>query len=127
MLLPPHLSLTCVKRNASDLAQNYPLATRVVNESFYVDDRLAGADTVERAIETHQQLQELFSKGEFLLRKWNSSSPAVLESIPAELCDSQTSLTISEADETYNKMLGIEWHSVMDHFRLDVSNHQSTC
>ena len=24
------------------------------------------------------------------------------------------------------KTLGIEWHSVMDHFRLDVSNHQPT-
>jgi hypothetical protein len=65
----------------------YPLAAKVMNESFYVDDCLTGADTVEQAIETHQQLQELFSKAEFLLRKWNSSSPAVLESIPAELRD----------------------------------------
>ena len=90
MLLPPHLSLTCVKRNASDFPQSYPLATKVVNESFYVNDCLTGADTVERAIETHQQLQELFSKAEFLLCKWNSSSPTVLESIPAELRNSQT-------------------------------------
>ena len=116
----------CVKRNASDFAQNYPLASKIVNESFYVDDCLTGADTVERAIETHQQLQELFSKAEFLLCKWNSSSPAVLESIPAELRDSQASLTITEADDTYTKTLGIEWHSVMDHIPLNVSNHQST-
>jgi hypothetical protein len=113
----------CVQRNATDITQSYPLAAKVVNESFYVNDCLTGADTVEQAIETHQQLQELFSKAEFLLRKWNSSSPAVLESIPAELHDSQTSLTISETDETYTKTLEIEWHSVMDHFRLDVSNH----
>ena len=46
---------------------------------------VSGADTVEKAIEMHRQLQELFSKAEFLLRKWNSSSPAVLESILAKL------------------------------------------
>ena len=61
-----------------------------------MDDCLTGADTVERAIETQQQLQELISKAKFLLRKWNLSSPAVLESIPAELHDSQASLTISD-------------------------------
>ena len=113
----------CVKHNTADFAQKYPLAAKLVDESFHVDDCLTGADTVEQAIETHQQLQELFSKAEFLLRKWNSSSPAVLESILPELRDSQTSLSISEADDTYMKMLGIEWRLVMDHFRLDVSNH----
>ena len=114
----------CVMRNASDFAQTYPLTTRVVNDSFYVDDCPTGADTVEQTIETHQQLQEFFSKAEILLRKWNSSSPTVLEFIPAELCDSPTSLTIADTDDTYTKTLGIQWHLVMDNFRLDVSNHQ---
>lgn len=103
----------CVKRNATELAEKYPHAAKVVNNSFYVDDCLAGADSVEQGIETHKQLQKLFSKAEFLLRKWNSSSPAVLESIPVDLCDSQTSLTISDADDAYTKTLGIEWHSVI--------------
>ena len=97
-----------MKRNATDFAEKYPLAMKVVNDSFYVDDCLTGADSVEQAIETHRQLQELFSKAEFLLRKWNSSSRAVLESIPVELRDSQTSLTITETDDAYTKTLGIE-------------------
>ena len=37
----------CVKCNASNFAQNYPLAVKVVNESLYVDDCLTGDDTVE--------------------------------------------------------------------------------
>ena len=77
-------------------------------------------------IEIHHQLQELFSEAEILLRKWNSSSPVVLEAIPAELRDSHTSLTISSTDDVYTKTLGIEWHSVMDHFHLDVNNHIPT-
>ena len=113
----------CVKRNASDFAHKYPIAAKIVNDSFYVDDCLTGPDSVEGAVETHKQLQGLFSEAEFLLRKWNSSNPTVLKHIPEELRDSQTSLTISDAEDLYTKTLGIEWHSVMDHFRLDVSNH----
>ena len=113
----------CVKRNASDFAHKYPIASKIVNDSFYVDDCLTGADSVEEAVETHKQLQGLFSEAEFLLRKWNSSNPTVLQFIPKELHNSQTSLTISDAEDLYTKTLGIEWHSMMDHFRLDVSNH----
>lgn len=45
--------------------------------------------------------------------------------MPAELRDNQTSLTISDHDEVYTKTLGIEWHSVLDHFRLSLANHLS--
>ena len=116
----------CIKRNAADFAHKYPLAAKIVNDSFYVDDCLTGADSVEEGIEIHRQLQGLLSEAKFLLRKWNSSSPAVLEAIPGELRDTQTSLTISDTDDLYTKTLGIEWYSVMDHFRLDVSNHLPT-
>ena len=113
----------CVKRNATDFPHKYPLAAKIVDSSFYVDDCLAGADSVEEGIEVHRQLQELFAEAKFLLRKWNSSNPAVLDAIPANLRDSQTSLTLSDTEDVYTKTLGIEWHSVMDPFRLDVSNH----
>ena len=63
------------KQNAADFAHEYPLATKTVNEAFYVDDCLTGADSVEEGIELCRQLQALFAKADFLLRKWNSSSP----------------------------------------------------
>ncbi len=44
----------------------YPLAARIVNESFYVDD--AGY-SINEAIEVYKQLQSLFDEGVFLLRK----------------------------------------------------------
>ena len=80
----------------------------MVKDCFYVDDCLTGADSVEEGIELHQQLQESFLEAVFLLRKWNSSSPAVLKAIAEELRDSQTSLNISNSDDTYTKTLGIE-------------------
>lgn len=57
-----------LKQNATDLADKYPLAAAAVHSSFYVDDRLVGADTVEDARDLQRQLRELFSNGGFLLR-----------------------------------------------------------
>ena len=63
-----------VKQNALDFAVDYPQVAKVVGR-FYVDDGLTGADSIQDAIELRNQLQELFMKGGFLLRKWNSSEP----------------------------------------------------
>ena len=111
-----------VKRNAIDFAHKYPLAAKVVEVSFYVDDCLTGADSVEQGIQLQTQLQDLFSEADFLLRKWNSSNPAVHKAVPLDLCDTQTSLTITDQDEVYTKTLGIAWHSALDHFRLSVED-----
>ncbi len=110
-----------VKQNADDFALTFPAAAKAVNESFYVDDGLVGADSVEEAILLRHQLQELFERGGFTLRKWNSSNPAVLTSIPAELKDAQALCTLSDTGD-YTKTLGVGWNVVMDHFRVAVSD-----
>ena len=66
-----------VKQNAIDHSLESPAAATAVDKSFYVDDRLAGADSPEEAIDLRQQLQELFTRGGFNLRKWSCSSPVV--------------------------------------------------
>ena len=38
-----------IKQNASDWAHEYPLAARAVEQSFYVDDGLTGANSVDEA------------------------------------------------------------------------------
>lgn len=67
-----------VKQNSLDYALRYPLAAKIVDESFYVDGALTGADTVDEAIETQMQLQDLFAQAGFLLRKWNSNLPSYI-------------------------------------------------
>lgn len=71
-----------IKQNSIDFASEYPLAADVVSRSFYVDDCLSGADTPEKTIELHHQLMNCFERGNFLLRKWNSSDVTVLQQIP---------------------------------------------
>jgi hypothetical protein len=88
-----------VKRNAMDHTAEFPRAAEAVETAFYVDDCLSGSDQVEEAIDLHQQLQNLFAKGGFLLRKWNSSDPNVLRHIKPELRDMQSTHYIPSPDE----------------------------
>ena len=109
-----------VKQNTLDHEHKFPLA-RVVDDSFYVDDCLTGADNVQGALSLHHQLLDLFRCGEFLLCKWNSSETSVLKSINPELRNSVEVFTITGSEE-YAKTLGLEWNTTADHFRLTISN-----
>ena len=67
------------------------------------------------------QLQDLFSKGGFLLRKWNSSEPVVFQHISPELLDTQSKHVIPDPEE-YTKTLGVEWNASLDQFHLTVAD-----
>ena len=62
----------CVKQNALDHTLAYPLAAQAVKNSFYINDGFTRADSVDKVIELHRQLQALFGNAQFLPRKWNS-------------------------------------------------------
>ena len=109
-----------LKQNALDFAVDYPQAAKVVEDSFDVDDGLTGADSIQDAIELRKKVQEPFTKGGFLLRKWNSSEPAVPDHIPADLKEFNPTQQLPDPDQ-YTKTLGIEWNARQDHFRLTVA------
>ena len=70
----------------------------------------------EMATQLQQQLQKLFDKGGFLLRKWNSSETIVLKDIAPELLAQQPLHTFTEREDEYTKTLGIEWNAHLDQF-----------
>ena len=76
----------------------YPLAAKCVDASFYVNDGLTAADSVQEAIELQCQLQDLFTKGGFLLQKWNSSDPRAIQHLSAELKDTKHTQEIPHQD-----------------------------
>ena len=82
---------------------------------------MTGADSIAEAVELHRELQTLFSKGGFLLRKWNSSELEVLQCIAPELREKGSIHMISDPDE-YAKTLGVQWNSTHDHFRLTMAD-----
>ena len=70
-----------------------------------MDNGLVGADSIEEATTLQYQLQELFALRGFLLRKWNSSNPAILKHIPDELKDTHSLCALPDTGE-YTKTLG---------------------
>ena len=55
-----------------------------VLKSFYVDDLLTSADSVETAVTLIHHLRNLMQKGGFKLTKWISSSKKVMQTVPLE-------------------------------------------
>lgn len=108
-----------VKKNALDFAHKYPMAAKTVETSFYVDDCLTGADTLELAVVLQRQLYDLFAQGGFLLRKWNSNNSQVLQSISFDLLESKEVHAISDVN-TCTKTLGLEWNTITDTFRVTI-------
>ena len=118
------ISNMAIKQNAYDHNNQYPLAAKVVHESFYVDDGFTGADTIEDAQKQQQQLQDLFVCGGFLLHKWNCSKSFVVEHLPPNLRDSPSSQDIPHHNQ-FSKTLGIHWNSSTDHFHLTMAKMPS--
>ena len=114
------LANMCVKQNASDLAHEFPLAVEAVEKSFYVDDGLTGADDIQMAIKLQKELHNLFDCGGFLLHKWNSNEPSVLQHIDPKLQDLRDTQEISDTKDS-TKTLGLEWLTNIDQFQLTIS------
>ena len=96
-----------VKTNTIRNKMTHPKAALAVEKSFYMDDGLTGADPVSEAITTLQkELQQLFDKGGFLLRKWISNEPEALCHFLEHLVKQATTSELPVSSE-FTKMLGI--------------------
>ena len=73
----PFLASSVLLQVARDHSQEYPRAAEAVRKSFYVDDCLTGAATVEEAASLREELNALLARACMLLRKWRSISSAV--------------------------------------------------
>ncbi|KAJ0180173.1 hypothetical protein K1T71_004764 [Dendrolimus kikuchii] len=78
------LATRCLIELADRYQDEFPLAAEVIRLSTFVDDVIAGADSVDKIYILKDQLEKLFYKGSFTLHKWCSNCTQVLESIPKE-------------------------------------------
>ncbi|XP_054722391.1 uncharacterized protein LOC129232176 [Uloborus diversus] len=115
----PYLSIRTIQQLAHEEIKQFPEASKVALEDFYVDDLLTGTNSKEDAKKLVSQVIELMKKGGFPIRKWASNESSVLESLPPELRSSSGSLHIEE--DHLMKILGIIWNSKEDTFRINIS------
>ena len=64
---------------------NFPLASKVVLNDFYVDDLVSGAPTTQEAIQLAKDVTALLKSGCMNLRKWISNDSQVLAPFPRTL------------------------------------------
>ena len=117
----PYVAVRALQQTAVDFSHPGSKASEHIHSSFYVDDLLAGADSVEEAVALYKELREVLLKGGFNLKKWRSSSTEVLNSIPSELQELiPTQELVDSHSANYPKTLGITWDSRQDQMAVQV-------
>ncbi|XP_055385902.1 uncharacterized protein LOC129614944 [Condylostylus longicornis] len=115
----PFLATRVLKQLAIDEKINYPIASRITLDSFYVDYLLSGANSIEKALEMQKQLLDMMASGGLSLRKWSSNAAELLEALPQEHREINWPLKIEEAE--IFKTLGIQWDPANDQFSYKIS------
>lgn len=113
-------SVRAMKQCATDHADKWPAAARVVHEDFYVDDCLTGADGPAEAIKLYEDLSALLLKGGFELAKWASNDERVLQSVQG------ANSIVELSDEAEAKVLGLRWAPATDELTFRVVSPATT-
>ena len=145
----PAILASTTRYHLSKYEEKEPKIVSLLRDSFYVDDYAGGAYEDSEALQIYRTSKELMNKGGFQLRKWNSNSKSIRESIKVqENCSANemneirqvdfchndgimqvnADVTISsqpsgvESDEDcYVKFLGINWNVNTDEVRYDLA------
>lgn len=103
---------------ADDEENEFPIAASVLKRNFYVDDCMAGANSITQVIKLLTDLTSLCAKGGFVLRKWVSNHVDILNAVPEEHQEVKAT-SLMQNDDTI-KALGVFWHPRTDHFQFQV-------
>lgn len=109
------LAVRCLFQAAIEYQKIYPKAAETIKNSFYMDDLIAGADTVERAIQLKHEITEILNAACFPLRKWCSNSKQIKENL-----EKTNDIYAISADENH-KTLGLIWDSTNDILRYAIN------
>lgn len=120
----PFLALRTFLQLVNDESSKFPLSVPALTKGRYVDDIFGGADTIEEACITANQLRQLCMAGGFELRKWISNHPNILKDIPPKHQLHSHAVTIE--DSTFVHTLGLSWHPASDTFRFTFDLHPLT-
>ncbi|XP_029157317.1 uncharacterized protein LOC114929804 [Nylanderia fulva] len=82
----PFLATRCFQHLAQKHALDYPAGAQCVLRDFYVDDLLAGANTLSEAGRIRDEVIALLRRGQFELGKWSSNCRELLQGIRHNEC-----------------------------------------
>ena len=109
----PFLAVQVLRQLAEDYKNEIPEAAKAIMTSFYVDDFLSGADTIEDASLLQRTLTELLGRAQMTLRKWWTNDNNLRSSILSHLLETEETQLI-QAPAEYHKAFGIHWRTTTD-------------
>ncbi|XP_008180911.1 uncharacterized protein LOC103308737 [Acyrthosiphon pisum] len=112
------LSTYCLIALAESVQNDYPKASKVITEDFYMDDLMTGADTEDDCCQLQRDVSTVLDSAKLPLRKWCSNSELVLQNMSKRVDDPLFVLNIGDDDTV--KSLGLQWKPVADHFQYDI-------
>ncbi len=120
----PFIATQVIRHLAQTHLTSHPKASQAIIDSFYVDDYLSGAPTVEEAIHIRTQLCDLLKHAGMNLRKWRTSDSAFKDTIPPDILET-ADLQISPGERPL-KALGLHWNVQEDALSIAIPDIPAT-
>ncbi|RZK36074.1 MAG: hypothetical protein EOO61_10965, partial [Hymenobacter sp.] len=112
-----YVCIKCLDHCANEFTDEFPDAAKAVKESFYVDDMLGGADSVESAKKLYDDLTTMLGRRKLELAKWSTNDPEVLEYIKND-----GAILVELNKEETNAVVGMHWSPSADAFVYKIKN-----
>ena len=118
----PSCAAFALQRTLADRKNEFPEASSIAAQGFYVDDLLISMDSTEKAKTAAQQLREMLASKGFRLTKWMSTHREVLASVPVNDRHSEVQeVELIHKDLPVERALGVRWDLQRDKFAIQVN------
>ena len=107
----PAILNSVIQKHLSQYRSSYPHVSKLLADSFYVDDFIGGAASSQEGEEVFNVSRRIMSEGGFNLRKWRTNVLDLQKTISPEL-DSKVS--------SHVKVLGLGWNTDSDQLYFDL-------
>lgn len=115
----PFMLAATVKHHLANVSEDLSETAMVLNECLYVDDLIAGADTVERATSLYEEAQQILSSAGMKLRKWNSNSDSLQQRFEEDGLGNPSSESATSSSAV-TRVLGLEWDRNRDELKYSM-------
>ncbi|XP_063372557.1 uncharacterized protein LOC134660706 [Cydia amplana] len=117
----PFLAMMTLKKLAEDERDNFPEASRILEQSFYMDELVHGVHSIEQGKNVIKDLDQLLKTGGFNLRKWSANSTELL----TDMTSQQNIVIFNFKSDVVPKTLEICWNPTKDTFtfRYETTQH----
>ncbi|XP_077290162.1 uncharacterized protein LOC143913982 [Arctopsyche grandis] len=116
----PFLATRCLNQLAEENRNKYPIASKVIERDFYVDDLLTGTNTIEAGKLLKVQLETILLSAGMPLSKWTSNNSDIITDVKADDCSD-----FNFSNESH-KTLGLFWKPREDVFVFKVQTEVET-